>query len=245
MSALIRYVRRHHIGLLALFIALGGASYAAATLPANSVGTKQIKKNAVTSEKINKNAVTSKKINKNAVTSAKVKDGSLQGADFAAGQLPVGPQGPQGPKGDKGDPGTPGARGERGPSDAYNSFFGDSTAGATSPTELAKQPLPAGEFIAYANFIVRNIDPDNAPHSFTCGLYYEGQAGNVAPDNSLDFAQVTMVAGEQQTVSMTGPVSQDGSGAITLTCYRGGPTGGGQVQINDIDIGAVQVGALH
>ena len=42
MSSFIRYVRRHHIGLLALFIALGGTSYAAVALPANSVGTKQI-----------------------------------------------------------------------------------------------------------------------------------------------------------------------------------------------------------
>ncbi len=98
MSGFIRYVRCHHIGLLALFIALGGTSYAAATLPANSVGTKQIKKNAVTSAKIKKNAV----------TSAKVKNGSLQQADFAAGQLPAGaagPAGPQGPKGDKGEKG--------------------------------------------------------------------------------------------------------------------------------------------
>jgi hypothetical protein len=228
MSGFIRYLRRHHIGLLALFVALGGTSYAAVRLPANSVGTKQIKRNAV--------------------TSAKVKNGSLRKADFAAGQLPAGPNGPAGPAGAAGAPGrpgAPGARGERGPSDAYSSFFGDSSAGATSPTELANQPLAAGQFMAYANFVVRNIDPDTAPHSFTCGLYYEGEAGNVTPDNSIDFAQVTMVAGEQQTVSMTGPVSQDTPGAITLTCYRGGPTGGGQVQINDIDIGAVQVGTLH
>ena len=32
---------------LALFFALGGGGYAAATLPANSVGPRQIKKNAV------------------------------------------------------------------------------------------------------------------------------------------------------------------------------------------------------
>jgi hypothetical protein len=101
MSAFVRYVKVHHIGLLALFIALGGTSYAAATLPANSVGSKQIKKNAVTSAKIKKNAV----------TSAKVKNGSLREADFAAGELPAGPpgargpQGVQGPKGDKGDKG--------------------------------------------------------------------------------------------------------------------------------------------
>ena len=97
----VRYVRRHHIGLLALFIALGGTSYAAVTLPANSVGTKQIKKNAVTSSEIKTNAV----------TSAKVKNRSLRERDFATGELPAGltgppgPQGAQGPKGDKGDQG--------------------------------------------------------------------------------------------------------------------------------------------
>jgi hypothetical protein len=96
MHGFIRYLRRHHVALLALFVALGGTSYAAIRLPANSVGAKQIKKNAV--------------------TSAKVKNASLKSVDFAAGQLPAGPTGPagpqgvagpQGPKGDKGDPGDP------------------------------------------------------------------------------------------------------------------------------------------
>jgi hypothetical protein len=96
MHRLIDYLRRHHVALLALFVALGGTSYAAIKLPANSVGTKQIKDKAV--------------------TSVKVKNGSLKGADFAAGQLPAGPAGPagpqggtgpQGPKGDKGDQGDP------------------------------------------------------------------------------------------------------------------------------------------
>jgi hypothetical protein len=42
------------ISLIALFVALGGTSYAAiATLPANSVGTVQLKNRAVTSSKIN------------------------------------------------------------------------------------------------------------------------------------------------------------------------------------------------
>jgi hypothetical protein len=47
-----RYVRHHHIALLALFVALGGTSYAALRLPANSVGTKQIANRAVTLHKI-------------------------------------------------------------------------------------------------------------------------------------------------------------------------------------------------
>ena len=94
------------VSIIALSVALGGTSYAAIVIPANSVGTKQIKKNAV--------------------TSAKVKDGSLLLADFGAGQLPAGATGATGaagatgttgatgatgPKGEKGDPGTNGTNG--------------------------------------------------------------------------------------------------------------------------------------
>jgi hypothetical protein len=67
------------ISVLALVVALGGTSYAAIVLPANSVGKRQLKKNAV--------------------TSAKVKNGSLRAADFRAGQLPAGAPGPAGPQG--------------------------------------------------------------------------------------------------------------------------------------------------
>jgi hypothetical protein len=81
-----RHVRANAVAYLALFVALGGTSYAAVKLPKNSVGTAQIKKNAVTSKK--------------------VKDRSLLLKDFKAGQLPAGP------KGDKGDPG---AKGDTGP----------------------------------------------------------------------------------------------------------------------------------
>ena len=57
--------------MIALFVALGGASYAAIKIPKNSVGAAQIKKNAV--------------------TSTKVKDRSLLATDFRTGQLPRGP----------------------------------------------------------------------------------------------------------------------------------------------------------
>lgn len=46
----------------AVFIALGGASYAAVSLPRNSVGPAQIKKNAVTTAKIKNGAVTGAKV---------------------------------------------------------------------------------------------------------------------------------------------------------------------------------------
>jgi hypothetical protein len=79
---------------LALFVALGGTSYAAVKLPPRSVGTSQLKANAVTSQK--------------------VKDGVLQAKDFKAGQLPAGAAGPQGAKGDTGATGAQGPKGDRG-----------------------------------------------------------------------------------------------------------------------------------
>jgi hypothetical protein len=63
---------------VAVFIALGGASYAATQLPKNSVGPKQLKKNSVTTAKIKMGAI----------TAAQVKSGSLTADLFKAGQLP-------------------------------------------------------------------------------------------------------------------------------------------------------------
>ena len=50
------------LALVALFVALGGTSYAALSIPANSVGSKQLKKNAVTTKKIKNGAVTASKL---------------------------------------------------------------------------------------------------------------------------------------------------------------------------------------
>lgn len=56
------------ISLIALFVALGGTTYAATSLPKNSVGTKQLKNNAVTGVKIKAGAVTAAKINTSGLT---------------------------------------------------------------------------------------------------------------------------------------------------------------------------------
>jgi hypothetical protein len=50
------------VSSLALFIVLGGSAYAAAALPANSVGGKQIKKNAVDSTKVRNGSLTGEDI---------------------------------------------------------------------------------------------------------------------------------------------------------------------------------------
>jgi hypothetical protein len=70
------------ISVIALFIALGGASYAAVTLPKNSVGAKQIKKNGVGASEIKRNAVGASEIKSNAVAGGDVKDGSIGSGDL-------------------------------------------------------------------------------------------------------------------------------------------------------------------
>lgn len=65
------------VSTMALFLALGGVSYAAVKLPANSVGEKQIKKNAVTGKKIKKNAITGDKIKAGTITGGDVNLASL------------------------------------------------------------------------------------------------------------------------------------------------------------------------
>jgi hypothetical protein len=83
---------------VALFVALGGTSYAAIKLPAKSVGTIQLKSRAVTKAKIAPGAVDGSKVRNGSLTGAdiaagavdgsKVRDGSLSGADIA-GKVPA------------------------------------------------------------------------------------------------------------------------------------------------------------
>jgi len=119
------------VALLALFVALGGTSYAFTTLPMNSVGTKQIQDNSVTRAKIAHHSI----------TSVLIKDGSLKAWDFAAGQIPVGPTGaagPAGPAGPTGATGPQGPQGQKGDTGATGTF---------TPLALRSttQTIPAGE----------------------------------------------------------------------------------------------------
>src|SRR5205823_1364215 len=111
------HLRRHLVGYLALFVALGGTSYAGTSLlPRNSVGTRQ------------------------------VIDHSLLKVDFRAGQLPRGAAGPPGAAGVPGAQGDPGAQGPQGPQGAtgppgLQGPKGDTgAAGAVGPTGRPGRP---------------------------------------------------------------------------------------------------------
>lgn len=107
------------VATLALFVALGGTSYAALK---------------VTGKDVKDSSLTGADIKNSSLTTSDVKDSSLLAKDFKAGQLPAGPKGD---KGDKGDPGTPGTNGTNGTNGA---------AGATNvTTRSVTQPVPVGD----------------------------------------------------------------------------------------------------
>jgi hypothetical protein len=65
------------VSLIALTVALGGTSYAALSIPKNSVGTKQLKNKAVTNAKLGSGSVGTGKIKNGAVTTSKINTNGL------------------------------------------------------------------------------------------------------------------------------------------------------------------------
>ena len=79
------------ISVVALFVALGGTSYAALT---------------ITGKNVKNGSLTTKDIKDNSLTSADVRDRSLRLRDFRSGELPKAQRGPAGPAGPAGAAGS-------------------------------------------------------------------------------------------------------------------------------------------
>jgi hypothetical protein len=62
---------------LAVFIALGGTTYAVTAPPPNSVGSKQLRRHAVTNSKIAPGAVSGSRVKPNALTGAEINENAL------------------------------------------------------------------------------------------------------------------------------------------------------------------------
>jgi hypothetical protein len=227
VTSLSTHVRRNLIAYLALFVALGGTSYAAVALPKNSVGSAQIKKNAV--------------------TTTKVKNGTLLKKDFKAGQLAAGAkgatgatgqQGPQGLKGDNGSPGTPGTPGDtgpRGPSDGYASA---NNAGAFPIGSGAEDTLnlPAGKYIVTATADIEN-GTTGAAGSVTCSL----KSGGFTFDQTVIDLPSDPTADDRGAMVLSGGTQFASASAITVDCSSGAGVAG---EIDNLDITAIKVETL-
>ena len=158
------------IAMIALAVALGGTGYAAIVLPANSVGTKQLKKSAV--------------------TSVKVKDGTLLKADFKAGQIPAGPAGAAGAAGSAGPGGPPG------PSDAFSGFKNGPIAAPGTLSTVATLNVPvAGKYVIVGKAWLR--DNVNTSVLVFCQLVAGGDSDETRATltgNSAGFVTGTSMA---------------------------------------------------
>jgi hypothetical protein len=67
VTKLLNHVKHNVIAYLALFVALGGTSYAAIKLPVGSVGTKQLRNGAVTNGKLAKGSVGTANLDKKTI----------------------------------------------------------------------------------------------------------------------------------------------------------------------------------
>jgi hypothetical protein len=182
---------------LALFLALGGAAYAATQLPKNSVGTNQIRKEAVTAAKI-----------------AKKTRNQLRGARGPAGA--TGPQGKTGAKGAKGatgargaqgNTGAPGAPGTPGTGPAYEVFGKAKPIEAAGSTVIA-QNLAAGAYVVSADIVVESA----VPTSVSCSL--NGGGGSEAAGQ--------LEAGVPLTLTLAEVRSLGSAGNATVSCTAPG-----------------------
>lgn len=118
---------------LAVFMVLGGGAYAAAALPRNSVGAKQIRRDAVTRSKLADRSVGTAQLGRRSVTTNRLSRG-VQRALRRAGT--PGPAGPRGLTGATGPRGSTGERGPAGPGARRINFSAEAEANPTPTTVL-------------------------------------------------------------------------------------------------------------
>jgi hypothetical protein len=204
---------------IAVFIALGGASYAAFNLPKNSVGTKQLKANAV--------------------VSSKVKDNSLKRADFEAGQLPLGPVGPQGP---------PGQPGPRGPSDGFvTTVEGPTTLGSShgvpaTDTVVATLSLPAGNYEVSATGILRSTEAESP--QVVCRVSSSGATGAKEDGHSSSSLAPLGTTGDVETTALLAYASSTEPFTETLHCQATNVVPNGVARIEQAVLSAISIASL-
>ena len=191
MLTRLRSYRPNHtvvVAYLALFVALGGSSYAALTITG-----KNVKNSSLTGKDIKNNSVTGADVK--GIGTGDVTDHSLLARDFQAGQLPAGPQGGQG------------ATGATGPSDSYSASDRSGGNGLRSISVT----VPAGDYVATAKAELTNTSGTTA-HTVTCQLTTPSGSG------ALDSSAASLATSQKETVPNHTFDHLPAGGTITEAC---------------------------
>lgn len=185
------------IAVLALFVALSGTTYAAITLPAGSVGTKQLKKHAVTKAKIAPATL-------RALRGRRGPQGP-QGEPGPQGtQGEPGPQGETGPMGPQGLQGDPGPQGPPGPSEAYANYGTSSQSIGPGLTKtMATVTVPAGQYTLSAS-VRTSLGP------ILCFF--------VAGGTVHQFSGFNAAGGGETTIDVIGDLTTSSASLVFLRC---------------------------
>jgi Collagen triple helix repeat (20 copies) len=171
--ALLRHLRHNGIAFLALFVALGGSSFAAATV--------------ITGKNVKNSSLSGADVRNSSLTGTDVKDKSLSPRDFNGSVTGAqGATGAQGPKGDTGAHGATGPQGPKGDTGAQGPKGDTGAQGATGPQgpkgDTGAQGVqgPAGPTgVALSGYeVVRGSTTSNARGSYR--IYANCPAGKVA-----------------------------------------------------------------
>ena len=189
----------------AVFIALGGSSYAALT---------------ITGQNVRNGSLTGADLKDNSVGGVDIANGSLLAKDFRAGQLPAGLPGPQGVKGEggaqgpKGDPGPQGPKGDPGEKASPNEPLRSGE--AESGGWFGSDPNPStGRFaLSFGVFTPRLSAPVDADHAVYVPLS-AGSVAHCAGPSHADPGYLCVYEGGAAKVSASSTpyISQPGGGA--------------------------------
>jgi len=165
-DAVIRFLHTHLVACLALFVALGGTSYAVVRLPANSVTTRQ------------------------------VKDFSLLRRDFRRGQLRAGPLGTAGRRGAVGAQGPVGAVGPVGDTgDPGRAASGMLTGRVTVPSMKTgfAAPVGAGAFVpSVSEYVAAQRSPNTTLTAQDLAVTGVAGTGTVTVRLRINFADTAL-----------------------------------------------------
>ncbi len=217
----LRFVRGNVIAMLALFIALGGTTYAASTAL----------------------------IGKNTVSSPQVVNGSLQTKDLSAKARKAlkgnrGLRGAQGAAGAAGAKGATGAQGPVGPSTAYQDHVAanqtiSTTAGSPSTVNSLVLPGPATYLVTASASL---FDGATAPSTCTIFARITRNGTQVGDHAELGTSHPTASEYLESALNVQRLLSVTGSSqTIAVTAYRN--LGGGTCTAFNRTLTAIQVGA--